>query len=330
MDSVKISSSSSRAIIQIPQAREFYEELSRVIEGTDETKTEGTGGSREATEEKSALNDDFDVGSYVGLYERTEEIHKRFLVEAEAAFRSLTSVKSSKVVVESEETERIVAISSLIAQILKFQELTGRHDQPLTQLRINLGKIKKKFLAVDPFLSLGISASMRKWGTMTVNSQKASAFPAFDIPLDPIEAFAVLEKQPLSDRCKVQILVKIFQEIDTLVYTLGKFERNVTAVEKESKGLTIQEIVKYFSEFPHLFSKEDQRFLQEQTASDACDLKVILGVIEERKKGRFTVKYIGGLGSIDEARRALSVARSAGFDTSFIVEDVNGQLVKRN
>lgn len=55
-----------------------------------------------------------------------------------------------------------------------------------------------------------------------------------------------------------------------------------------------------------------------------------LGVIEERKKGRFTVKYIGGLGSIDEARRALSVARSAGFDTSFIVEDVNGQLVKRN
>ncbi len=55
-----------------------------------------------------------------------------------------------------------------------------------------------------------------------------------------------------------------------------------------------------------------------------------LGVIEERKKGRFTVKYIGGLGSIDEARRALSVARSAGFDTSFIVEDVNGQLLKRN
>jgi len=55
-----------------------------------------------------------------------------------------------------------------------------------------------------------------------------------------------------------------------------------------------------------------------------------LGVIEERKKGRFTVKYIGGLGSMAEARRALSIARSAGFDTSFIVEDVNGNLVKRN
>ncbi|MEZ5043717.1 MAG: SPOR domain-containing protein [Saprospiraceae bacterium] len=54
-----------------------------------------------------------------------------------------------------------------------------------------------------------------------------------------------------------------------------------------------------------------------------------LGVIEDGKKGRFTIKYIGGLSSLEEARRALSVARSAGFDTSFIVEDVNGELVKR-
>jgi len=54
-----------------------------------------------------------------------------------------------------------------------------------------------------------------------------------------------------------------------------------------------------------------------------------LGTIEERKKGRFTVKYVGGLTTMNEARRALSVARSAGFDTSFIVEDVNGDLIKR-
>lgn len=51
-----------------------------------------------------------------------------------------------------------------------------------------------------------------------------------------------------------------------------------------------------------------------------------LGPIEERKKGKLTVKYIGGFSTLDDAQRAVSVARAAGFDTAFVVVEENGVL----
>lgn len=53
-----------------------------------------------------------------------------------------------------------------------------------------------------------------------------------------------------------------------------------------------------------------------------------LGTIEERMKGNLTVKFIGGLQSLTQARQALAQARAAGFNTAFIVVDENGQLRK--
>lgn len=51
-----------------------------------------------------------------------------------------------------------------------------------------------------------------------------------------------------------------------------------------------------------------------------------LGTIEERKKGKLTVKYVGGLATLADAQRVLSIAKSAGFDTAFIVVEENGVL----
>lgn len=55
-----------------------------------------------------------------------------------------------------------------------------------------------------------------------------------------------------------------------------------------------------------------------------------LGTIEERMKGNLTVKFIGGIASLQQARQALAQARAAGFNTAFIVIEENGQLRKIN
>lgn len=53
-----------------------------------------------------------------------------------------------------------------------------------------------------------------------------------------------------------------------------------------------------------------------------------LGVIEERIKGKYTVKYLAGFDSLGEANAALGKAKAAGFKAAFVVEDVNGELKK--
>ena len=55
-----------------------------------------------------------------------------------------------------------------------------------------------------------------------------------------------------------------------------------------------------------------------------------LGTIEERMKGNLTVKFVGGIQTLTQARQALAQARAAGFNTSFIVIEENGQLRKVN
>lgn len=55
-----------------------------------------------------------------------------------------------------------------------------------------------------------------------------------------------------------------------------------------------------------------------------------LGTIEERMKGDLTVKFIGGIPSLQQARQALARARAAGFNTAFIVVEENGELRKVN
>lgn len=55
-----------------------------------------------------------------------------------------------------------------------------------------------------------------------------------------------------------------------------------------------------------------------------------LGTIEEKKKGSFTVKYLAGYTTIEEARQVLREAKAAGFKDAFIVEDVGGDLKKVN
>jgi len=55
-----------------------------------------------------------------------------------------------------------------------------------------------------------------------------------------------------------------------------------------------------------------------------------LGPIEERMKGDLTLKLIGGLETLSQARQTMTEARKAGFTTAFIVMEQNGQLVKVN
>ena len=55
-----------------------------------------------------------------------------------------------------------------------------------------------------------------------------------------------------------------------------------------------------------------------------------LGVVEERKKGPWTVKYLSGFTSLSDAQQALRKARNAGFNSAFIVTDENGELKKVN
>lgn len=53
-----------------------------------------------------------------------------------------------------------------------------------------------------------------------------------------------------------------------------------------------------------------------------------LGVIEDRKKGNLTVKYLGDFNSMSSAESALRQAKQAGFSGAYIVEEVNGELQK--
>ena len=53
-----------------------------------------------------------------------------------------------------------------------------------------------------------------------------------------------------------------------------------------------------------------------------------LGTIEERRKGRYTVKYLAGFESENVARTALRKAKSAGFNPAFLVIVDNGELIK--
>lgn len=55
-----------------------------------------------------------------------------------------------------------------------------------------------------------------------------------------------------------------------------------------------------------------------------------LGTIIDWPKGQFTAKLITGFYSIDQARTAMTRARSAGFKDAFIVMEENGQLKKVN
>ncbi|GJM34123.1 MAG: hypothetical protein DHS20C18_31240 [Saprospiraceae bacterium] len=51
-----------------------------------------------------------------------------------------------------------------------------------------------------------------------------------------------------------------------------------------------------------------------------------LGFIEERQKGKLTVKYLGGFDSLNEAQVALRSAKSGGFPDAFVVVEENGVL----
>lgn len=52
------------------------------------------------------------------------------------------------------------------------------------------------------------------------------------------------------------------------------------------------------------------------------------GVVEERQRDGWTVKYLGGFSTLQQAQNALRIAQSAGFNGAFIVRDENGTLVK--
>ncbi len=55
-----------------------------------------------------------------------------------------------------------------------------------------------------------------------------------------------------------------------------------------------------------------------------------LGAIEDQQRGNFTVKYLASYTTIEEARRVLREAQTAGFKDAFIVENVNGNWRKTN
>lgn len=55
-----------------------------------------------------------------------------------------------------------------------------------------------------------------------------------------------------------------------------------------------------------------------------------LGVVEEQKRGGWTVKYLSGFDSLSAAQQALRKAKSVGFNSAFIVTDENGELKKVN
>ena len=71
-----------------------------------------------------------------------------------------------------------------------------------------------------------------------------------------------------------------------------------------------------------LAAYRDTRWFDESLVSD-------LGVIEERPKGDFVVKYVSGFENLPEAQEALRKAKAAGFNTAFIVEELNGGNLRK-
>jgi hypothetical protein len=63
---------------------------------------------------------------------------------------------------------------------------------------------------------------------------------------------------------------------------------------------------------------------------DASKIASAGGVVEERKKGVWTVKYLGGFSNLTQAQQALRTVRAAGFDGAFIVREEGGELIKVN
>lgn len=55
-----------------------------------------------------------------------------------------------------------------------------------------------------------------------------------------------------------------------------------------------------------------------------------IGTIEERKRGKLTIKFIGGLPSLSAAQQALSEAKASGFKDAYIVVEEGGELKKVN
>jgi tetratricopeptide (TPR) repeat protein len=53
-----------------------------------------------------------------------------------------------------------------------------------------------------------------------------------------------------------------------------------------------------------------------------------LGIIEEGRRNGLVVKYLSGFDDLEEAKLALRRAKAAGFSTAFVVQEVNGGLVK--
>lgn len=53
-----------------------------------------------------------------------------------------------------------------------------------------------------------------------------------------------------------------------------------------------------------------------------------LGVIEDKKRGKYTIKYLSGFDTLNGAQIALRQVKAAGFDSAYIVEDINGELKK--
>jgi tetratricopeptide (TPR) repeat protein len=53
-----------------------------------------------------------------------------------------------------------------------------------------------------------------------------------------------------------------------------------------------------------------------------------LGIIEEGSRNGLVIKYLSGFDELEEAKLAWRRAKTAGFDTAFIVQDVNGELTK--
>lgn len=53
-----------------------------------------------------------------------------------------------------------------------------------------------------------------------------------------------------------------------------------------------------------------------------------LGVLEERTRDGLVIKYLGGFDDLQEAKLAMRRAKAAGFNTAFVVQDVNGALTK--
>ncbi|MCP3932215.1 MAG: hypothetical protein GY705_24350 [Bacteroidetes bacterium] len=53
-----------------------------------------------------------------------------------------------------------------------------------------------------------------------------------------------------------------------------------------------------------------------------------LGVIEERRKGQWTIMLLGGYSSLQDAQRAMQYAKAAGFKEAHVVTEVSGELKK--